>query len=129
MALFYLQFSGLVPGGGLCGGRSETIYKSWILEWDDLPSVWVFHGIYVNFYGFPKRRVVLSVPGLSDCGNSNRTIDRTCHGEIISSAVVGLFGQKISGRRLHLCCHLHCLGNFGNYCNEVLKSFASPSNS
>ena len=59
----------MVPGGGLCSGRPEAFCKPGIFEWDDLSGLWIFYGIYADFYGFLERRMVLSVFGMSNRGN------------------------------------------------------------
>ena len=61
MALFYLQFSGVVPGSGLCGGSPESIREPRITKWHFMSSLWICYGIYAGFYGFSERGMVLFI--------------------------------------------------------------------
>ena len=86
MALFYLQFSGVVPGSGLCGGSPESIREPRITKWHFMSSLWICYGIYAGFYGFSERGMVLFIFGMHDCWHSDRIIDRSGAGTDFSSA-------------------------------------------
>ena len=91
MDVLFIQLSGVVPGGGLCGGREEGICKQGVPERGFVPGIRLCHSVYSGFHGSFAGGVVLSIPGMYDCGDSDRAGDRAPVGKGFPSAVMGLY--------------------------------------